>query len=279
MDAGLFQELVDTSQLYFEEQSDPNKREAMLKVLKDAIEHCNLEFGKREAQGWAAGFEWDPQALAADMASFEEAGGDLPAMALMRQETMRPDRLNKERVNSLREDNPERGLLLQLCEGMKVHKPEGFIPNGQTSAGTQHESYIGSYPAVDKMLSANHEQGLGFVLPASVMTEIPHQLMVSKWTTKKNTASGRNIGDMSCGEGVQLNGEEAKAKAMAMYAAIRHPTIDEIVMAILDYWEKAQKEYPGVQWKGCSAQYLCLVRRSKDGSSYVARDASTSSSG
>ena len=43
MEPVLFQELVDSTQLDFDELSDPNKREAILKVLKDAIEHCNLE--------------------------------------------------------------------------------------------------------------------------------------------------------------------------------------------------------------------------------------------
>ena len=101
-------------------------------------------------------------------------------MAWNRQQKLRKDRLNTERVNTLREDNPERGLLLQLCEGMVVHKPEEFTPNGQTSQGTLHKSYEGSFPAVDKILSGMHEQGLGFILPASVMKEVSHNLMVSK---------------------------------------------------------------------------------------------------
>ena len=45
---------------------------------------------------------------------------------------------------------------------------------------------------------------------------------------------------MSFGEGEHLNGEEAKAKAGAMYGAIRHPTIDEIVLAVLEFWEMAK---------------------------------------
>ena len=78
-----------------------------------------------------AGFEWNTEALAADMTSFEEAGRDIPTMAWNRQQRLRKDRLNTERVDTLREDNPKRELLLQLCEGMVVHRPEGFTPNGR----------------------------------------------------------------------------------------------------------------------------------------------------
>ena len=124
------------------------------------------------------------------MTSFEEAGRGIPVMAWNRQQRLSSDRLNPNRVNTLREGNSERGLPLQLRNGMVVHEPEGFTPNGQTATGTLHGSYVGSYPAVDKILSAMHKQGLGFVLPVSVMNEVSHHFMASKWTTKKNTASG-----------------------------------------------------------------------------------------
>ena len=242
-------QLFDTAKVYFGGLENPEQREAVRRVLREAVAHCSIEHGMDEAAAWGAGFEWTKEALAADMEAFELAGRSIPVMAWNRQEALRPDRLNKERVMTLRKDNPERELLLQLCDGMRVHKPEGFTPNGATSTGTLHKSYKGSFPAVDKMLGANHEQGLGFVLPVSVMKGAEHHLMVSKWTTKKNTPSGRPIGDMSFGEGEHLNGEEAKVAASERYGAIKHPTIDEIVLAILEYWDEAKKEFPDLEWE------------------------------
>ena len=110
-------ELFDTTKVYFGGLDDPEQREAIRRVLRDAVAHCSIEHGMDEAAAWGAGFEWTKEALAADMEAFELAGRSIPVMAWNRQEALRPDRLNKERVMTLRKDNPERELLLQLCDG------------------------------------------------------------------------------------------------------------------------------------------------------------------
>jgi hypothetical protein len=89
---------------------------------------------------------------------------DIKVMAATRLNALKHDRLNPQRVESLRADNPERERLLGLCEGMVVPKPEGFIPNGATSFKGLHKVYKRVHAAVDRMLGDIHDQQLGFVL-------------------------------------------------------------------------------------------------------------------
>jgi hypothetical protein len=83
---------------------------------------------------------------------------DIKVMAATRLAALKHDRLNPERVGSLRADNLEREKLLGLCEGMVVPKPEGFIPNGATSTKDLHKVYKRVHAAVDRMLGDIHAQ-------------------------------------------------------------------------------------------------------------------------
>ena len=70
-------------------------------------------------------------------------------------------------MDSLRADNPERERLLDLCEGMVVPKPEGFVRNGATSSEGLHKVYKRVHAAVDRMLGDIHDQQLGSFCPRS----------------------------------------------------------------------------------------------------------------
>jgi hypothetical protein len=53
---------------------------------------------------------------------------------------------------------------------------------------------------------------------------------------------------MSYGEGPYLNGKWAKVAAADMWGEIVHPTIEEIAIMILDFWEEVQRDHPGALW-------------------------------
>ena len=75
------------------------------------------------------------------------------------------DQVGVERVQRLRADNPERGLMLELVGGMKVHQLEEFTRNGAhpwTPLKSTNESFA---TAVNKMLGAVAEQKLAFLIP------------------------------------------------------------------------------------------------------------------
>ena len=55
---------------------------------------------------------------------------------------------------------------------------------------------------------------------------------------------GRNTSDLSFGEGPILNGDWAKDAAAEMYGEVHHPTIVDIVLMILDAWDKVKLTSP-----------------------------------
>jgi hypothetical protein len=72
--------------------------------------------------------------------------------------------------------------------------------------------------------------------------------MLSKWAPKKGKKCGRNIGDLSYGEKLYLNGKWAKNAAAAMWGPIEHPTIEDIAAMILDLWEEILTGQPDASW-------------------------------
>jgi hypothetical protein len=118
-----------------------------------------------------------------------ESGMDIKVMAATRLAALKHDRLNPQRAESLRANNPEKERLLGLCDGMVISKPEGFIPNGATSSKGLHKVYKRVHATVDRMLGDIQEQQLGFVLPEIMSREqIEHNRMLSKWAPKKKKA-------------------------------------------------------------------------------------------
>jgi hypothetical protein len=250
VDALLVQEILSSVIHYFGALLCDEEKQAIIDLIVDAIIDCDLNYGEKAAIKWGDGFKWRQETLDADLALFMKSGMDIKVMAATRLAALKHDRLNPERVGSLRADNPEREKLLGLCEGMVVPKPEGFIPNGATSSKGLHKVYKRVHAAVDRMLGDIHGQQLGFVLPEALSREhIEHNRMLSKWAPKKNKPSGRNIGDLSYCEGPYfLNGKWAKDEALRIWGPIEHPTIDDIARMILDFWDEAIKDDPGALW-------------------------------
>ena len=80
VDEQLVGELFTFMQEYFGGSQGPTEREAVRRVLSNAVAHCNLEHGMKEAVAWGASFEWEQASLVADMASFEESEKNLAVM-------------------------------------------------------------------------------------------------------------------------------------------------------------------------------------------------------
>ena len=143
------------------------------------------------------------------MRKFRGAGLDFKVMVKRQLSVNAAKRLSRERVDRLLPDNPERGKLYDLSEGMVIPHSTTFIPNASGITTPPRDLYLKVHCAVDKMLFALHEQGLAFILPeAEVLENIP-QLNCCKahWAKKKGKKSGRPIGDLSNGDGTPLNSE------------------------------------------------------------------------
>lgn len=140
--------------------------------------------------------------------------------------------------------------MLDLAIGMKVHKPDGFVPNGCQPRSPLRTTYSSISSAVNKMLGAVVEQKQAFLLPLDMVQEhVPNlHLCKAHWTTKKGKASGRPLGDLSNVDGTLINTDETAAAATAYYGQIQHLTIDGIATMIHEFCTEAKAADPTVQW-------------------------------
>ena len=113
-----------------------------------------------------------------------------------------------------------------------------------------HPSYGKVYPAVDKLLYEIQKQGLGWVLSRELLQEHDSiHMSLAKWALKYDKLCGRNITDLSFGVGPILNGVWASDAAADLYGEIHHPTIVDIVIMILEAWEKIEITHPDAELK------------------------------
>ena len=125
-----------------------------------------------------------------------------------------------------------------------VRDPKKF-PAASVYKRPLHRSYKATYPAIDKMLSALHDQRLGLNLPNRVLYQTAStQKGVLKHAIKADSKAGRAITDISYCEPPILNGEWASAWAADTYGSITHPTIVDVVLMILDTIDKLQAADP-----------------------------------
>jgi hypothetical protein len=112
-------------------------------------------------------------------------------MIRRRLETLSHDRLNVNRVEGLRADNLERGLLLDLVVGIKVLVPEDFAANGLLSRTPLRKKYVTVSTAVNKIFGEVVKQKLVFLLPLDTAQRCVSNLHLGKahWTAKKGKPS------------------------------------------------------------------------------------------
>ena len=230
--------------------SESSARE-LEEVIKEASDAARDDHDEASAIKWAEGYEFPQRYIDSDVACLRAAGLDFTKMVKRRLALISANRLSRERIErTLREDNPERNLMLDLAIGMKVHEPEGFVPNGRQPRSPLRSVYCSVAPAVNKMLGAVVEQKLAFLLPLNMAQEhVPNlHLCKAHWTTKKGKASGRPLGDLSNVDGTPINTDETAEAATSYYGQIKHPTIDGIAAMIQEFWTEAKAANPSRRW-------------------------------
>jgi hypothetical protein len=229
---------------------DPASEQEIQALIHEASEAARDDYGVDSANEWAGGYRFPEEYVNSDVKFLQSQMLDFTSMVRRRLRSLAPDRLNNERVEGLRPDNPERTLLFELVGGMKVHRPEGFTPNGSLPRTDLRSAYEAVAPAVNKMLGAVVEQKLAFLLPLRVAQQYVPELHLCKahWCTKKGKASGRPLGDLSYVDGTPLNTDETADAATRHYGKIVHPTINDIANMIYAFWTDAKSKNPELQW-------------------------------
>ena len=208
------------------------------------------DYGEESARAWAGGYQFPAEYVQSDVSFLRSQMLDFKSMVRRRLLQLSHDRLSKERVGRLRADNPERVLMFELVDGMKVHRPEGFTPNGAHPRTPLRSTYESVATAVNKMLGAIVEQKLAFLIPLEMAQQHVPELHLCKahWCTKKGKASGRQLDDLSYVDGTPLNTDETAEAATRHYGKILHPTVDDIAIMIQSFWTEAQKRDPRLRW-------------------------------
>ena len=168
--------------------------------------------------------------MESDSACLWAAQLDFVAMVSRRLKTLSPGRLNAQRVSGLREDNPERMRMTDLADGMRVHQPTNFSPNGRNPQLPLRATYVSVASAVNKMLGEIVEQKLSFLIPYDIAREhVPNlHLCKAHWTRKKGKLSCRPLEDLTFVSGTPLNTPETAAAVTEYYGEIAHSTVEDI---------------------------------------------------
>lgn len=264
--------ILNWANMCFPEAHHPHKTE-LLSLIEEANESAAHELGEADAIAWADGFKIPNSVVLSHVACLRAAQLDFTKMIERRLKTVQHKRLNLDRVEELRTDNPEKILMRDLAGGMRVFLPDGFVPNGLTDKSLLRDTYLKVAPAVDKMLYGIIEDGLAFVLPLEIALQHIPRLHFCKahWTSKKGKPSGRPLGDLTFVEGTPLNTPETAVMASEYYGPIIHPSITDIVAMIAQYMETYIAADPGrctddvVIWKmDLKGAYTLLSFRPED---------------
>ena len=199
-------EIMNCAATYFLEEVIP-PRQTLQTIIAEAVEAASTNYGIADANEWANNFEFPQDVLDSHLRCFQAAQLDFVTMVRRRLRFLKEMRLNPTRINLLQSENPERNLLMDLAEGMRVPLPKGFVPNGKSTLAPLRPSYLKVAGAVNKMIASTVADKLGFLLPKALAIQtIPNlHLCTAHWTPKKGKKSGRPIGDLTFVEGVALN--------------------------------------------------------------------------
>lgn len=210
----------------------------LVRFVKAAFFVSDQEFGEREAVEWAGGFEFPKGLGLRDEVDLHMAGGNLAALAKLRQSQMGDTRLDFCRIKSLGYVDEDVVRLQGLVRGMEILVGEDFVPNG--TPPKMRTKYLRIAPAFNKMILEQYEAGAILIMSTEVAKNIPGvHFSSAHWTVKTGKKKGRNIGDCSNAEdGSVLNSLEVQGLIKEKWGAIKHPGPEELVDMILRQGER-----------------------------------------
>jgi hypothetical protein len=227
--------------------------ESVREIVAEAYRTTDAVYTLDDALQYAAGFKVPQDILDRDYRLFQAHGRNFEQMVQRRLRSLLPDRLNRDRIAAhISIENPDRAKLCDLVEGMTVHLPPGFRPNGVGPRPPLRMKYRQAHTVVNKLYHEMHSKGLAVYLPIDVATTevVGSHFSMAHWTPQKDKVQGRQLidsSDDSIPDSV-LNGESVREQAEQFYGAIQHPTITSLMQMILRFYHRARQADPTVTW-------------------------------
>jgi hypothetical protein len=130
----------------------------ILKIIIEAYEYADGEYGIERAIEWGLGFEWPQEVIIRDKLIAERNHYNLEHMIKEQQNKTKNNRMSKERVKKLfLPEDPDYQRLMDLADGMVIYTGDEFVLN--ESPSMLRQLYLKVQNAVNKMLVELWESG------------------------------------------------------------------------------------------------------------------------
>jgi hypothetical protein len=214
------------------------------KIMTQAWELGSITYNIQDAIEWAGGFEF-PRDIGDKDTNDLIRNGTFNNLCKERHDQIATQRLSVERVEKVVTEKrlqcfdgakDKERLLIIARDGMHIPISNNFIPSNEPPK--MRKKYVLVKSAVNKIIHGMYEKGgLVIILPSAIAKSIPGiHYSSTHWTTKKDKASGRVLGDQSNDpSGNALNDVEkvVQEQVREMWGAINHPTIHDLVNLII----------------------------------------------
>lgn len=224
--------------------------------LSEVMSVAGWHYDAAAAAEWGANFKFPIDAGNRDTNLLTANNHSLTAAIEALRVTTKDDRLNQFRVvECVPSDDPDFKKIMDLAVvGVRVFRSDDFRPN--TAPPPLRPLYVQTSCAVNRMIYDLHGANLLLILPLSYTNlHLSHMLHFTPlhWAKKNGKPCGRPIFDASDKKFGSLNSKDATAKAEAFYGSIKHPTLTDIVLMILDFEEAMQSMFGDLF---CSSQLV-----------------------
>jgi len=220
------------------------------RIVKEAVASTSDIYGISDAVKAYGDHRFREDVAKRDTERYQEAGFDLATMTAVLQNAKRSERLNMDRIERVITDatihdpaDIERlkelatvGMIVMVNDdpGEATEAEPTFIQGQRPPLRNLYQQVKG---AVNQNFENLHALELAFLLPADLVFD--HERVhgsPAHWGKKKGKREGRPLYDASDNKhGTPLNTKAAKERLKAHYGEIRHPTIVNLIVMVLDY--------------------------------------------
>ena len=222
--------------------------EVVTRLLDEAYLSTADDYGLEEAIDWGGDFSIPDSAVEKGEAAMRRHGGDFGAVVNEMKSRLAHERLSLSSVGSLSACNPDKELMTDLVDGVRVFTRDDFVRNGAMPALPPRNMYLRASNTVHKLFYDLVDRGLAIVMRSPTARSIKGvHYIVAHWAPKKGKKQGRGITDASDDSYPMsvLNGTEVKDKVDAFYGVIEHPTIVTVASMVLGVLSDLQRCNPG----------------------------------